>query len=371
MRHFCIQTYLAGLYSIDKGDGAYPVGKPLRLVLPGKVHAPEDIVQCLVAHAHLGGQRLFAQVLERTADGQVPVHLVVGIKAYEGLALHTEGLVALHRGIDGCAGIYDALVDDGDTAVVVVNDVVRILHQCDTACGHYHRTWSNAARTEVYLVGSRTLVLAGKQELVLLCHLLGSGLGGVVQFLEHVLVGHLPAAACLYPLAQMLAEGFCHGEDDAPLIDGISVDKVKLSVGLWLVVGIQSVQVHGAEQDGALQCLLGQVVEVHAARVRLVLDVQTELLLLQRACSQRIDVAHHQFPCGQRGTAGAAFQHLQQESLFGAGEIAGELAHLIGLCTIGVFVGHSQNVVWLQGSVQCQRTQFGVQMILAGGEQFG
>ena len=311
------------------------------------MHTPKDVVQGLVAHAHLGGQWLFAEVLEGTADDEVLVHLIVGVEAYEGLALHAVCVVALYRGADGCAGIYDTLVYDGDTTIVVVHDVVSILHQCDATCRDHNRTRRNVVCPKVYLVGGRTLVLSGKQELVLLCHLFGGSLGGVVEFLEHILVCHSLASTCLNPLAQMLAERFCHGEDDAALVHGVSVDEVKLSVGVGLVVGIQTVQVHGTEQDGSLQGVLGQVVEIDAAGVRLVLDVQTEFLLLQAVGAKGIDIAHHQSPCGERRTGGATLQHLQHQCLVGACKVAGELTHLIGLCTVGVFVGHGQNVVGL------------------------
>ena len=65
----------------------------------------------------------------------------------------------------------------------------------------------------------------------------------------------------------MLAKGFGHGEEDATLVDGISVHKVKLAIGMWLIVGIQAVQVHRSQEDGVLQCVLGKITQVDTARI--------------------------------------------------------------------------------------------------------
>ena len=141
---------------------------------------PKDVVQSLVTHAYLCGQGGFAQILKGTAYDEVLVHLIISVYTHEGLALQTICVIALHGGADGGAGIYDTLVNDGNTAVVVVYDVVRVLHQCYSACSYYHRTRCYVVCSEVYLVGGRAFVLTRQQELVLLGHLLGCGLGGVV-----------------------------------------------------------------------------------------------------------------------------------------------------------------------------------------------
>ena len=47
------------------------VGEPLALFVPVDVHAPQGVVQRFVAHGHLGGERLFGEMLERTAELEV------------------------------------------------------------------------------------------------------------------------------------------------------------------------------------------------------------------------------------------------------------------------------------------------------------
>ena len=82
----------------------------------------------------------------------------------------------------------------------------------------------------------------------------------------------------------MFAEGFCNGEEHAPLLYGEAFDKVKLAVGIGVALRVQPVQVHGAQQCGVLQRSLGQIGQIHSGGVALVLDVQAELLLLHVAC---------------------------------------------------------------------------------------
>ena len=123
---------------------------------------------------------MLGEVLHGTTDGQVFVHLIVGIHSHEGLALHTKGLVALHGSTDGRTCIYDTLVDNRHSTIVIIHDIVGILHQGHTTCRHHHRAWCYVGGSQIYLVGGRTLVLTREQELVLLGHLLGGGLCGVV-----------------------------------------------------------------------------------------------------------------------------------------------------------------------------------------------
>ena len=43
----------------------------------------------------------------------------------------------------------------------------------------------------------------------------------------------------------MLTEGLGYGEVDAPFVDGVTLDVVKLSVGIGLVGCIEAVEPHG------------------------------------------------------------------------------------------------------------------------------
>ena len=48
------------------------VGKPQALLLPVQVDAPERILQRFAAHRHLVGERLFREMLQGSADLEIP-----------------------------------------------------------------------------------------------------------------------------------------------------------------------------------------------------------------------------------------------------------------------------------------------------------
>ena len=91
-------------------------------------------------------------------------------------------------------------------------------------------------------------------------NLLGHGLGAVVQFGEAVFVRNGVVAN---PFSQVASEGLCYGEDDASAADGVSFYVVKLSVAVQVVVGVQTVQLHGTQQGSVLQLFFGDVGEIY------------------------------------------------------------------------------------------------------------
>ena len=92
-------------------------------------------------------------------------------------------------------------------------------------------------------IARRCLILTLEHKLVLVLELPCHCECRVVQLFVDILVGqHI----VIHLLAQMCTEGFYHGEYDLSVsaVDGISLDKVKSSVDVGFVVGIQAVEVH-------------------------------------------------------------------------------------------------------------------------------
>ena len=143
-------------------------------------------------------------------------------------------------------------------------------------------------------------MLAREEELVLLGNLLGDGLGGVVELLEHVLIGHGIVA---YHPAQVLAEGLDDGEDDAARrgLHGVALDVVVEAVGVGILLGVEAVEVHELEESLTLQVGLGQVGEVGAGAVALILNDELEVLGADAVGPEGVDVLHHEVPRGVRG----------------------------------------------------------------------
>ena len=224
--------------------------------------------------------------------------------------MHAIVVVAFHAGIDLCAGIQDALVDDGDTAHAVIHQIVAVLCQGHTSGCYDYGALRNVGYAQVNLAAVASLVLAGKQELVVLGNLFGNGLGAVIQFREAIFVGYCVIAN---PFAKMASERFRHRKNDASAADGESFNIVELAVAVQVVVGVQTVQLHGTQQGGVLQLFLGDIGQIHARAVALILDVQTELLAAHAAGAQVVDVLHHQFPAGRFGASGGALQQLHEK----------------------------------------------------------
>ena len=211
------------------------------------------------------------------------------------------------------------------------------------------------------------LELSRKAILVFLCHLLGGSACGVVELLKHVLlylfVRQSSASQCV---SHSLAKGFGGGEEDASILHGVALHKVELGIRAHLVVGIQTVAAHHLDERFlGSRCGregLGQVVQIHACRVALILHIQTELCFLHRR-GKVIHVLHHQSPVGHLRTVVGVLQCLDKECLGGVGVVGGKLTHLIGLSVIGVFVCHGKHLIGLQSRFEREIAQRLVQRI--------
>ena len=98
--------------------------QPLALGLPVDVQAPQRVLQRLRTHHHLGGERLFAEVLQRTANLEVLRELILPVKAEHAFPLHTILGIALQGHVDGRSCIDDALVENGHLAGRIVDTII-------------------------------------------------------------------------------------------------------------------------------------------------------------------------------------------------------------------------------------------------------
>ncbi len=192
------------------------------------------------------------------------------------------------------------MIDDGDAAHVVVDGIIDIFRECCSACSDYDRAFCYVGYAQVNLSCVVTFVAASQEELVVLGDLFCYGFGAVVEFTEAVFVGQ---GWVSNPFCEVFAKGFCYGEDDATFVDGVAFHEVELSVGMWVVLSVESVQVEGSQEDGVLEAFFWQVAEIDACRVALVFDVESELVGHHFLCAEVIDVLHHQSPCGQVGAS--------------------------------------------------------------------
>ena len=73
---------------MEEREFVEPVGEPLTLFLPRNVESPKGVVEGFAAHGDFRGERLLAEVHNRTAELQVFRELIVPIQADHGFALH-------------------------------------------------------------------------------------------------------------------------------------------------------------------------------------------------------------------------------------------------------------------------------------------
>ena len=164
------------------------IRQPLAFLLPVDVQSPDGVVERFCPHVHLGCQRLFGQVHERTADLEVFGEVVFPVHADHCLAFLLVGTLAFQGDIDGCSGVNDALIEDGYLPGTVIDTVVRAFIQGHTACRHDHRSLWYVIGPEGNDIRRRTPVLPCEHELVFFSNLLGDGLCGVVKLFEDILV---------------------------------------------------------------------------------------------------------------------------------------------------------------------------------------
>ena len=368
---FSGERNLRRLRQVQQRNLVEHVGQPLALLLPVQVHAPDGVVQRFFAHAHLRGQRLFREVLQRTAQLEILREVVGPVHTHHRLAHLPVVCIALVRRIHLRAGIQDALVDDGHLTRTVVHRIVRSLGQRHTAGSHLHTALRHVVGTQRNDVGRRAAELSHQHKLVLLGNLLCHGLRRVVQLREGIAGSLLGTHAFRHQIViQILAERFGSGEEHTAIRHRVAIHVVEATVRVGLHVVVQSVGTQRLDEQFALHLRLGNVGQVHTGRVALELHVQAELVFLHRR-SQVIDVFHHQVPVALRGIVRRVLQCLHVEGLRHVGDVRRKFTHLERLAAVGIFIGHGQHLVGLQSGAQRDVAQRCVHRVLRRRQQAG
>ena len=145
---------------------------------------------------------------------------------------------------------------------------------------------------------------------------------------------------------QRSAEGLYRREEHTAVADGIALNIVEVAVGVCLQVVIQTVTTQTTQQQYVLGLLFRDITDVDTCSVALILDIQTELLLLNIG-GQIVDVLHHQRPVGLMRIIRRILQRLDEESFLGSGVVGSKLTHTVRLTAIGKLIGHSQHLISL------------------------
>ena len=354
---------------MEEGDLVEHVGEPLTFLLPVEVETPDGIVEGFRSHADLGGQGLLAQMHEGTTQLEVLREVVLPVESHHRLAFLTIVALAFERDVNIGARVDDVLVEDGHLTRVVVHGVVASLGQGHAASRHHHRSLRHVVGAQRDDVGRGAAILSDEHVLVLLGYLLGHGLRGVIELGEGILVrARCRHAMLLEIVLHVGSEGFGDGEEDASVAHRVALHKIEVAVGVGFVVVVEAVSAEELDDWRTLHLSLGDVGDIDARGVALVLHVEAELLLLHRR-GKVIDVLHHQAPVALRGVVARVLQGLDKEGLADVGAVAGELTHLVGHTTVGIFIGDSQHLVGLQSGAQRHIAQRRIDRIFRTGQE--
>ena len=165
-----------------------------------------------------------------------------------------------------------------------------------------------------------------------------------------------------------MSKRFGLGEEHSSVAHGISLHIVEVSVGIGLVVVVESVGTQCSYEHGVLRLRFGDISEIHSRGVALVFHVEAELGFLHRLC-QVIHVLHHQSPVGHHRRITRVLQRFHKERLAGVGVVGGKLAHLVCHTAVGVFKCHGQHLVGLQRRFKTHVSQRRVYSIFRRREQ--
>ena len=88
------------------------VGEPLAFLFPIEIDSPQRIVERFRSHGDLGGERLFREMSQCTAQLEILCEVVLPVDTKHCLSRLSEIRIALKRHIDGCTRINDTLIEN-------------------------------------------------------------------------------------------------------------------------------------------------------------------------------------------------------------------------------------------------------------------
>ena len=284
---------------------------------------------------------------EGTTNLEVLWEVVLPVYTNHRLAFLLVSTLAFQRYIDCCTCIDNTLIKDSHFTSTVINAIVRTLIQGHTTCSYYYRTLWNIIGSKGDNVCCRTTILSNKDELIFLGNLFSDSLRRIVKLFENVLIRNSCSNTLIRQcFPKSVAERFSHWEEHTSVADSIALNIIKITIGMWIVIIIQSVSIEKFDERLVLYLWLWNVWQIDTCRITLILHVKAELIALN-VRSEIIHVFHHQVPVSLFRIIAGVLQWFDEESLIDIGTVAGKLTHLIGNATIGIFVGNRQYLVGL------------------------
>ena len=218
---------------------------------------------------------------------------------------------------------------------MVIDRVVLVLDQTNPAGRDRDRSFRNVHRLQGNLTARLALKLPFDAEAVERWDLLRCGLGAVVERLEYDAFDQVGSEvrilhALLNLPRQVGTERFCRWEEnpavlavDGPAHGGRVVDEVKDPIGLRHAVDVQPVHPEQLNEQGPVERVARDVIQVDPGRRIVVPNVEAEVFFTQPKRLHGVDVLHHDFPewrlvtVAQAKLGYARLQHFQHECIRG------------------------------------------------------
>ena len=257
------------------------IRQPLTFLLPVDVDTPEGILHRFLSHRHLGEERLFTQMLERTAQLEILREVVFPVESKHRLAHHTIVGIAFKRNIDGCSCIDDALIENRHFTGIVIYRIVRTFGERNTTGSHHHRTLRNIVCSERNDIGRRTLELAHQQVLVLLGYLFGYRLRTVIKSRKGIFLRLFSShALTLQIFVHITTERFYFRNEDASVGNRITLYVVVVTIAMSIVIIVKTVGSQYLDEWCLLHLLFRDIGNINPRRIALEFHVESELFLL-------------------------------------------------------------------------------------------
>ena len=181
---------------------------------------------------------------ERTTNLEVLWEVVLPVYTNHRLTLLLVCTLAFQRYIDCRSCIDNILIQDSHLTSTVINTIIRTLVQGYTARSYYYRTLWNVIGSKGDNIRCWATILANEYELILLGNLLCDSLRWIIELFENVLICNGSSNSLIgqcFP--KSVSEWFSHWEEDTSVTNGITLNIVKVTIGVRIVIVIQSVSI--------------------------------------------------------------------------------------------------------------------------------
>ena len=237
MGKFSCKWYLRRLCAVEERQSVEHVSKPLTLFLPVKVQSPQQVLQRFRAHCYLGGLCLLTKILECTAQLEILCKIVFPVESEHCLTQHTIVGITFQTNINRCSCINNALVKNGYLTSGIVYTVIRAFCKHHSTSCYHHRALRHVICAKRNNICRRTLKLSHQHKLIFLGYLLGCCLSSVIQFGKCISSSLICRYASIYKIAlQIRAKWFGCREEHTSVAYGVSLNKVKVSVRVYLII---------------------------------------------------------------------------------------------------------------------------------------